>query len=37
MPQTNLIDKPPEMRNAAKEGFGTAGVLLNNHIDHPFF
>jgi hypothetical protein len=27
IPQTNLIDKPPQVGNATEEGFGTAGIL----------
>jgi hypothetical protein len=28
MPQANLVNEPPEMRDAAEQGFGAAGILL---------
>ncbi|TKS60592.1 MAG: hypothetical protein EWM73_03094 [Nitrospira sp.] len=31
MPQTNLVDKPPQVRNATEQGFGASGILLASH------
>jgi hypothetical protein len=31
VPQTNLIDKPPQMCDATKESFGAAGISLLRH------
>src|SRR4029077_19749075 len=35
MSQSNLVNKPPKVSNAAKESFGTSGIFLIAHASCP--